>query len=542
VGAVPAAEASRSRKLVARSRRRLLGGATNEEEARANLQTRLNVYSKLMFWSFVALLVFLGGTYTHYDLDHQIGPQATRFVFGGGTILLAVMALIWRLVVVRRKLSVDGLYRIDLTYAITIGCAFAASAVLQEKLEVAGYASLIYSGFTVSTRALLVPSTGRRTAIVSSMTFVPLIAAAIYLAVAVEHELPRPAYVCGGLLICAVQVLIATTGSRIIYGLRQQVEEAKQAVQLGQYTLDRKIGEGGMGSVHRAHHALLRRPTAIKLLHPDRVGAESLERFEREVQLMSQLTHPNTVAVYDYGHNPDGVFYYAMEYLGGIDLAHLVKRFGPQRSGRVVDILRQVCGALQEAHDANFIHRDIKPANIILCERGGIPDFAKVVDFGLVNEITQGTGASTQVILGTPAYLAPEAVTGKVGPAFDLYALGAVGYFLLTGRQVFEGKTALEVCLMHVTHTPAPLSEVASQLVSPALEAIIMKCLAKAPADRYASATALAEALEALGKARDWDVDDARAWWRDFRAEDAAPPQSETPTMTITVDLQKRSA
>ncbi len=535
-----AVDPSRSRKLVAQSRRRLLGAAS-EEEARANLQARLNVYSKVMFWSFVALIVFLVGTYAHYAIDDRIGPQATRFVFGGGTALLAVMAMIWRLVVVRRKVSVDGLYRIDLMYAITIGCAFAASAVFQHTLQVAGYASLIYSGFTVSTRALVVPSSGKRTAIVSSMTLVPLVAACIYLAIVDEHELPGPAYVGGCLLICGVQVLIATTGSQIIYGLRKARDEA---LQLGQYTLGSKIGEGGMGSVYRAQHALLRRPTAIKLLLPDRVGEDNLQRFEREVQAMSQLTHPNNVAVFDYGSSADGRFYYAMEFLGGINLEQLVHRFGAQPSGRVVNILQQVCGALREAHEANIIHRDIKPANIILCQRGGIPDFAKVVDFGLVKNFMHDTTASTQVVLGTPAYLAPEQLTdpGRIGPAVDLYALGAVGYFLLTGRKVFEGKTEIEMCVMHVSHEPAPLSEVSSRLVPAALEAIIMKCLAKAPEDRPASAAALAEALDALDKPRDWNTADARAFWQDFRAEDSAPAASEMETMTITVSLEKRSA
>jgi serine/threonine-protein kinase len=426
-------------------------------------------------------------------------------------------------------------------YAIGIGGSFAVSTLLASGLHAAGYASLIYAAFTVFMRAIVVPSSGRRTAIVSALVFVPMWIAGVILALQTEQEVPGPAFVVGGLMLGIVPILLASVGSDIIYGLRRQVSEA---MQLGQYTLGSKIGEGGNGTVYRAHHALLRRPTAIKLLLPDRVGADNLERFEREVQHMSQLTHPNTVAVFDYGHSPDGVFYYAMEYLGGIDLEHLVERFGPQPSGRVVHILLQVCGALHEAHAARLIHRDIKPANIILCERGTVLDVAKVVDFGLVKEITRDTGASTQVVLGTPAYVAPEAVTDPdhITHAVDLYALGAVGYFLVTGRRLFEGKTAVDVCIQHVTQPPRRPSEVAGIAIAPELEAVLMKCLAKQPAQRYASAAELAEALEAVPPTADWTKADATAWWDRFRTSQAATTAaSAAPTTTITVDLIGRS-
>jgi eukaryotic-like serine/threonine-protein kinase len=284
----------------------------------------------------------------------------------------------------------------------------------------------------------------------------------------------------------------------------------------------------------------LRRPTAVKLLLPDRVGgADNLDRFEREVQLMSQLTHANTVAVFDYGRSPDGVLYYAMEYLAGIDLEHLVRTHGAQPAGRVVAILVQVSGALQEAHDAGLIHRDIKPANIILCERGGVPDVAKVVDYGLVKEFAADSAASTQVVLGTPSYLAPEAVTdpSTVGPPADLYAVGAVGYFLLTGRKVFEGKTAVDICIAHVTKPPTPPSHLAMH-VDPQLEAAIMKCLEKKPADRFASALELRAALLAVAPSDDWSVADARAWWQIFRAtEQSVSDASQGETMTMPIDL-----
>ena len=509
--------------------------ASTADAARSYLQTRLTLFTKLMFWSMVALLVFLTAMYQVYP---GIEPADNDVIFGGATVLLGVMAVIWRVVLVRRTLSVWALYGLDVVYAVGIGSAFAISALLAKDLRPAGYTTLMYAAFTVFMRAIVVPSSGRRTAIMSTAVFVPVWIAGIVLATETVQELPSPAFIVGALVLGIVPILLATVGSDIIYGLRRQVSEA---MQLGQYTLERKIGEGGNGAVYRAHHALLRRPTAIKLLLPDKVGADNVDRFEREVQHMSQLTHPNTVAVFDYGRSPDGVFYYAMEYLGGIDLEHLVRRFGPQPEGRVIHILIQVCGALHEAHTAKLIHRDIKPANIILCERGTVLDVAKVVDFGLVKEITRDSTASTQVILGTPAYVAPEAVTDpdRITHAVDLYALGAVGYFLITGSRLFEGKTAVDVCIQHVTQPPRPPSQLAP--VSPAFEAIVLRCLAKQPADRYPSAAALADALEALPPAGDWSKAAAVVWWDEFRAAQARPAATpELPTITVTVDLGSR--
>jgi hypothetical protein len=315
---------------------------------------------------------------------------------------------------------------------------------------------------------------------------------------------------------------------------RRMARAEKTIQQLGQYTLEDKIGTGGMGSVYRARHAFLRRPTAVKLLNADNVSDDSLARFEREVQLTSRLSHPNTIAVYDYGRNPDGVFYYAMEFLEGINLEDLITKWGPIPEGRVLGILQQVCGSLAEAHDIGLIHRDIKPANLVLTFRAGIPDFVKVLDFGLVKALNADeTAKLTQanVTVGTPHYLSPEAVEhpDSLTPQADVYAIGAVGYFLLTGTPVFSGKTIMEICMKHVRATPETPSSRLGRPIGAALELLIMRCLAKDPKKRPEGTRALAEELGHIKPTEPWTRADAEVWWASFllsREGDAAPPSA----------------
>jgi eukaryotic-like serine/threonine-protein kinase len=293
-------------------------------------------------------------------------------------------------------------------------------------------------------------------------------------------------------------------------------DSSKTEEKLGPYTLDEKIGEGGMGVVYKASHELLRRPAAIKLLASERTGEENLKRFEREVQVTSMLTHPNTVAIYDFGRTPAGGFYYAMEYLDGLDLQTLVEEHGPQEPARVAHILAQLAGALAEAHGAGVVHRDVKPANVMLCERGGQPDVVKVLDFGLTKELSpQNDVLKSDVhrIIGTPLYLSPEAVTdpASVDAQSDLYAVGAVGYFLLTGAPPFSGKNTVELCGHHLYSTPTPISARRGAPVPAELEALVMSCLEKRPGERPASAAALESALSSL--AAQWTRESARAWW-----------------------------
>ena len=413
----------------------------------------------------------------------------------------------------------------------------------------APFAVLLIILTVLMARAVIVPSNPRRTARIGVASALPLLALTLDLQLPVPllaSDTRIPFLVPGGLWsLCAVA--LSTLTSAVIFGLRRRVSEARR---LGQYTLEEKLGEGGMGAVYRASHAMLRRPTAVKLLLPDRAGAHDVLRFEREVQTTAQLSHPNTVAIYDYGRTPDGVFYYAMEYLEGIDLDALVSGFGPQPPGRVVHVLAQVAGALGEAHGVNLIHRDVKPGNIMLCQRGGAPDVAKVVDFGLVRDLASGPGASASgldLVTGTPLYLSPEAIRApeRVDGRSDIYALGAVGYYLLTGRHPFEGATVVEVCAHHLHTAPVPPSVRLGQPVPADLEALLLACLEKDPARRPPDAGALEETLLGCACAGEWGEREARRWWREnggrVREMRARPGRSgESPRPTLAVSLDER--
>jgi eukaryotic-like serine/threonine-protein kinase len=307
-----------------------------------------------------------------------------------------------------------------------------------------------------------------------------------------------------------------------------------QAKHLGQYTLEEKVGAGGMGTVYRARHAMLRRATAVKLLDVDKMSDAAVVRFEREVQSTSALTHPNTVAIFDYGRTPEGIFYYAMEYLDGMNLDALVARVGPLPEARVVFLLRQMCGALAEAHAAGLIHRDVKPANVFLTCRGGMHDFVKVLDFGLVKALDgkEAHLTSANAVTGTPLYLSPEGVNhpDQVDARSDVYAIGAAGYFLLTGTPVFNGASVVEICMKHVSAVPDAPSVRLGKPIQPALEALILRCLAKSPADRPADAGVLLGELKACAVEPRWTARDAAAWW----SAHGTPGNPETAEKTAT--------
>ncbi|MCP3902395.1 MAG: serine/threonine protein kinase [Planctomycetes bacterium] len=317
------------------------------------------------------------------------------------------------------------------------------------------------------------------------------------------------------LTLLALATVAILAGTYSIGALSRGIERARQ---LGQYTLEGKIGEGGMGTVYRARHALLRRPTALKVLRKDVVTPENVARFEREVQLTSRLNHPNTIEIYDYGQSPDGTFYYAMEFLPGVTLAKLIDTDGALPPARVVNIIRQVCASLEEAHGIGLVHRDIKPLNIMLCRFGPRPDVVKVLDFGLVKDVSTPEElqvTSPEIVGGTPPYIAPERLKDPTAldPRSDLFAVGAVAYNLLTGQDVFTGASAMQICYKVMHEDPPRPSAHAPNDLSPALEELVLATLSREPDGRPATARALIEALDAIDGAGTWDHDDAAAWW-----------------------------
>ena len=489
----------------------------NLEERRAFLQVRVALFGKLL--AIVSSLFVSTSACAYFVLapNPSIAVRLSRDRYD--LLSIAMMIALWA-IARRGQLSRPVLELME-AGATILSCAGYAIMVLDTSEEFNILVPALSALAIVMTRAVFVPTTPRRTFFVSSVAVLPSIVVAYILATNLNAHTSIPRALGPTIYVmcwAGTAVAITTITSRIIYGLEEKVREARQ---LGPYTLVERIGGGGMGVVYRAHHAMLRRPTAVKVLPPEKMGAENLVRFEREVQLTSQLTHPNTISIYDYGRTPDGLFYYAMEYLEGFTLTELVEAAGPLPAPRVARLMRQVAGSLDEAHRVGLIHRDIKPDNIMVCDRGGICDVIKVLDFGLVKEMQSSEAALSQVnaVVGTPLYMSPESITSPdtVGVPSDIYAFGAVAYYLAAGRHVFQAKTIVEICSHHLTTPPEPLSGHVAGPLPVAMEELILACLAKQAKDRPPSAAALERALDSMTERDAWTQDDARAWWRDHR-------------------------
>jgi hypothetical protein len=495
------------------------------EEVRAFLQRRIRIYLGFtsIFWGSAWLITTLLSLLTRAE-ETLVGPGATRMALHLG-MAIALGVLWWA--ARRGQRSTRWLMIVDL--AATMFQGVVIGALIVGMLPLIRYRPdvlfILGATYALVARAAVIPSGASRTVLVGILACIPVCIGVLVVyrmafasGISVSHFYPGDSstptlFVLWAIVYCSLSIALSAFVSFIIFGLQRAVQQARQ---LGQYTLEAKIGEGGMGVVYRGRHAMLRRPTALKLLPPERAGAGTVGRFEREVQITSTLTHPNTVAIYDYGRTPENVFYYAMEYLDGADLERLVQRGGPLPPGRVRHLLRQILGALAEAHALGIIHRDIKPSNVFLCERGLIADFVKVLDFGLAREFEPGQSGLTQAgqLTGTPLYMSPEQILGApLDGRSDLYALGAVMYYLLTGAPVFSGTTAVEVCAHHLHSPVMPLSERLGQNIPSALENLVLACLEKDPAHRPENAASLLALLDACSDVAAWTAEDAQSWW-----------------------------
>lgn len=538
------------------------------EDERIYLQDRMTLLGKAMLW--LALLRFT------MELDCYFGDRQTTpfYIYAFNPVMWFVY---WRYIG-------RGDFPASRLYLLTFGALFSSlttsniaarlylpgvissiglSSELQEVKTVIALVQAFFSMdmvlqavVIVAMRAAIIPSARMRTVRDTLLLGIPVLVINTFGLGPWDPPSPFSKYntpdvwwltLIPAMIWWVIAVLVCSLISGIVYGLRREIREMKR---LGPYTLEEKIGEGGMGVVFKANHALLRRSTAIKLISVDKAGATSLRRFEQEVRLTARLSHPNTVTVFDYGHTPDGLFYYAMELLDGADLEKVVKVAGALPCNRTLKILADLAGALEEAHGIGLIHRDIKPSNIILSSQGGRPDVAKLVDFGSVKELSGEAEAGLthpEAVIGTPLYMAPETMRAPqdVGPAADIYSLGAVGYFLLTGTHVFDGGTVVEILGHHLHSTPAPISVRRGEPVPSDVEQVIARCLAKDPAQRPKNAAQLRDALLACTDYGTWSDADGRAWWKQHAQElkaKSVPVEPASPSRTLLAeDRQKWS-
>ena len=392
----------------------------------------------------------------------------------------------------------------------------------------------------ILSRAVLIPSTAWRTILLSLPAPIGILLIQIQAGASFSH--PGQAYdamhftdsLMQNQILLLGSIAVAAIASRVNLGLRRQNFNARR---IGQYKIDKLLGEGGMGEVYLATHSLLKRPTAVKFLRPEIAGEEALARFEHEVRHTSRLSHPNTITIYDYGHTAEGIFYYVMELLQGANLYQIVTKTGPMPAGRVIHVLASACGALEEAHLKGIIHRDIKAQNIMLCDKGGELDIVKILDFGLVKDIHAPSADIDEPgsISGTPETMSPEAQTEEfIGPASDIYSLCAVGCFLLTGKPIFDAESVGEFLNAHLEAEPIPPSR-RNPGVPDDLESILLLGLEKTPSRRPESAQALRDSLLNCQDAGRWNNKEAASWWADNGESliQHEPPQEETLTRLI---------
>ncbi|QDS99789.1 serine/threonine-protein kinase [Adhaeretor mobilis] len=495
-------------------------------ETRALLRGRLRILAVVLMSGFAMFLVWRLAMAARGE--GAVGPAGIPYAHLAVTVLLGLIS--WKLCA-KCDLSLPKLRIAEL---LIVGSSAAFFFVLgtqrleHDALSLQGHTHIPNIGgpwqFLIFCYALFVPNTWRRAAVVigllalgplvvigvvawQSPAFLNLAGMQAFRGVFIEHA-----------LIALMTGVSAVVGVKTIGTLRRDAFLAKQ---LGQYRLKQLIGSGGMGEVYLAEHEMMKRPCAIKVIRPEKAGdPQVLARFEREVRATAKLSHWNSIDIYDYGSTDDGTFYYVMEYLPGHNLGELVEMHGPLSAGRIVYLMLQVGEALAEAHDQGLVHRDIKPANIFCAYRGGRFDVAKLLDFGLakpMSDVTEAGLTAAGSITGSPLFMSPEQSTGSpnVDERSDVYSLGAVMYYMATGRPLFEYEQPLRVIVAHASEEPIPPRELCPDLPLE-LEELILRCLEKQPEDRFQTVAQLLVALEEVPVEPIWTVADAAAWWKDF--------------------------
>ena len=471
------------------------------------------------------------------------------------TVLSIGSALLVAFLASRPGISSEAVVRLGLVYQVVGSVGIACAEYLQPPAGTTAMSPLMglsWVAVWMLSFMIIVPSrpSYALAAALASASVVPVVSG-IAMRIGYLPVVPPLEFFLHVVLPYLIVVVIATVGTRVVYSLGVDL---KRAMDLGSYQLEERLGTGGMGEVWRARHRLLARPAAVKLIRAEvfqAAGAAKQSalrlRFEREAQTTSQLQSPHTIDLFDYGVTDDGAFYYVMELLDGFDLKTLVEKFGPVPVGRAVHLLVQACHSLAEAHASGLVHRDITPANIFVCRYGRDVDFVKVLDFGLVKpEAAMGGdgGAPTQAdrVGGTPAFMSPEQALGQrqIDARADIYALGCVAYWLVTGSVVFPKATPMAMAVAHSQAVPEPPSRRTELPIPAAFDALILECLAKTPMDRPASAEILAQRLQALEDVASWDRTQARAWWNLHRPPEQSKRRLTADTAAVKTVLPAR--
>jgi plasmid stabilization system protein ParE len=474
-----------------------------------------------------AFVFFMGGIFPVLLFPGDRARFLGTFVQWGPSVIGIVVALLVAAVIQSARLPLPTVMNIGLAFEIASSYAIAAAEFADPMgLEMhRGMLGLSWVAVWTVLFTVVVPTSPRRAlmAALASVSSVPVIIGFMIVSGATSFRLLPAQFFFGLVFPYLLVVGMAYVGARVVYTLGSEVKRARE---LGSYRLEEKLGQGGMGEVWRARHRMLARPAAIKLIRPSLtknarpgVSEDAIRRFEREAQVIARLRSPHTVELFDFGIAADGTFYYVMELLDGLDADTLLRRFGPTSTERAVYLLRQVCHSLSEAESCGLVHRDIKPANIFLCRYGEEYDFVKVLDFGIVRAPRDPGNADPaqtreNAVQGTPAFIAPEQAMGaELDGRADIYATGCVAYWLLTGQHVFTGQTPMGLLLQHAHTPPTPPSSRTDRPIPAALDALVLSCLAKDPADRPQSARELSLRLAEVEGESAWTQDRARDWW-----------------------------